>query len=166
VHLLDCRNEQHSRVIRSKTLLVGLDGPVKGEEILIPAEGRCKDRVALGIALAANFLGFRICLCNENRNVAVRARANLLSALIAEGTKLRSLALAFGLHPLIDCLAVLFWQIGTADPQVHDRNAQAGRLAIDLLAHPSSQLRALIAYHLDETRFAEHATQRRDDQGR
>ena len=103
-----------------ETLFVGLDGAVEGEKFLIPIERRGKHSVALCITLAANLLSFGVRLCDEDADFSISTRLDLLGALIANGTKLRSLALALGLHALINGLAVLLRQVGSPDPQVCD----------------------------------------------
>jgi hypothetical protein len=158
--------EQHSCVFSGKALLIGLDRSVESEEIAITIEGGGENGIAFGIAVAANLFGLGVRLCDENGNFAISARADLLSALVSESAEFRRLALAFSLHPLINGLAVLLRQIGSSDAQVQHSNAHAGRFPVYLLAHPPSQLRALVPHHLDETGLAKHAAQGRDDQRR
>ena len=70
------------------------------------------------------------------------------------------------MHALIDRLAVLLRQVGAADPDVDDGNAERVGLPTELVAHASHQLRALVAHHLNERALAEHAPHRRNQQGR
>ena len=83
---------------------------------------------------------------------------------MALGAVLGRLALARGLHALIDRLAVLLRQVGAADTGVHHVDAVARRLVVDQIADARHQFGALVAHHLDEGRFAEHAAQRRIEQ--
>src|SRR5262249_49530668 len=139
---------------------------VESEEIAITIEGGGENGIALGIAVAANLFGLGVRFCYKNGNFAIRARPNLLSALVSKSAEFRCLALAFGLHPKVNGLAVLLRQIGSSDAQVQQSNAHASRFPVNLLAHPPSQLKTLVPHYLYEAGLAKHATQRRDDQRR
>ncbi len=108
-----------------------------------------------------SLLALRGRLGDENRDVAVGARADFLRALRALGAELRRLALAFGLHALIHRLAVLLRQIGAADADVDDLDAVGLGVAVELIADTRHQLRAFVAHDMGERRLAEHAAQRR-----
>ena len=73
--------------------------------------------------------------------------ASLLTAFAA---KLGRLSLAFGLHALIDGLAVLLRQVGTANARVNHLDAKLARLLVGLLAHLRHQRFALVAYRRRE----------------
>src|SRR5262249_49431739 len=163
---LSVRLEQHSRVFSGKARLIGLDRSVESEEIAITIEGGGENGIALGIAVAANLFGLGVRFCYKDGNFAISARADFLSALVSKGAEFCRLALAFSLHPLINGLAVLLRQIGSSDAQVQQSNAHASRFPVNLLAHPPSQLRALVPHHLNEAGLTKDTTQRRDDQCR
>src|SRR5260370_38382294 len=116
--------EQHARVVVAQPGLIGLHRAVEAEEVAVPAVGVGEDAVALGIALAANLLGPGGCVRDQHGDVAVGLGADFLRALAALGAELRRLALALGLHPLMDLLAVLAGQTGPADAHVDDRDAE------------------------------------------
>jgi hypothetical protein len=82
-----------------------------------------EDAVALGVAFAADLLGLGGRVGDQHRHVAVGARPDLLGTLAALGAELRRLALALGLHALVDRLAVGFRQVGAADAHVDDVDA-------------------------------------------
>ena len=87
-----------------------------------------------------------------------------LALLRALGAELGRLALPFGLHAVIDRLAVLLRQVGAADAHVDDVNAERLRVMIELIAHLRHQLLALVAHDVGQRRLAEHAAQRRIEQ--
>ena len=87
----------------------------------------------------------------------------LLAALRAE---LGRLTLTFGLHPLIDRLAVLLRQIRTTNAHVDDLNAVTVGLLVELIADLVHQAFALVTHHLNEGDLAEHTAQRRVQQRR
>ena len=97
------------------------------------------------------------------RSASARMRARRLLALRAD---LGRLPLALGLHALVDRLAVRLRQIGAADLHVDHLDAEASRLAVDLLGDPRHQLGALVADELDEARVAEHPAHRRVEDDR
>ena len=84
--------------------------------------------------------------------------------LAALGAELGRLALPFGLHAVIDRLAVLLRQIGAANAHVDDLDAERLRVVIELIAHLSHELLASVAHHVGQRRRAEHAAQRRIEQ--
>ena len=89
-----------------------------------------------------------------SRSALARISWPLLAAL---GAELGRFALPFGLHALIDRLAVLLRQVGAADAHVDDVNAERLRIVIELIAHLRHQLLALVAHHVGQRRLAEHA---------
>ena len=76
------------------------------------------------------------------------------------------LLLAFGLHALVDRLAVLLRQVGAANAHVDHGDAVGLRLVVELLAHARHEVLALVAHHLRQRGLAEHAAQRRVEQDR
>src|SRR5262249_30864614 len=106
------RTQQHARVVRPQAGLVGLHGTIEREEAGVLAVGFGEYLVALGIAVAARLFRLGLRLGDQHGHVTVRPRANLLRALAALGARLRGDALTFGLHALVDRLAVLLGQIG------------------------------------------------------
>src|SRR6516165_6438141 len=98
--------EQHARVIGTQARFVGLHRAVEREELGVLSKGFRKNPVALRIALAADLLALRLRLGEKNSHVAIRLRADLLRLLGAFRPKLLCLALALGLHALVDSLAV------------------------------------------------------------
>ena len=93
-------------------------------------------------------------------------RADFLRTLAALRAELGGFALPFRLHALVDRLAVLLRQIGTADPHVDDLDTEVLRLVLELLAHLRHQRAALVADDTRQRVLAEHAAQRRVQQGR
>jgi len=75
------------------------------------------------LAVPARLLAALRCVGNQNGDVAIGAGADLLALLAPLSTEFGRLALTFGLHALIDRLAVLRRKIGAADPNVEDRKA-------------------------------------------
>ena len=106
-----------------------------------------------GVGLGDNHGGF-----------AIGAGADLLRLLTALRAELGGLPLPFGLHALIDRLAVLFREVGAADAHVDHLDAVAVGLMVELLADPRHQRFALVTHHLDEGDLAEHAAQCRVQQ--
>ena len=103
-------------------------------------------------------------LRQQHGHVAVGSGSDLLAFLAALGAEFRRLALALGLHALVDGLAVLLGQVGAADAHVDDLDAERPRIVIELIAHQRAELLALVAHHVGERRGAEHAAQRRVEQ--
>src|SRR4029077_10469676 len=118
------------RVAMLHAALIGLHGAIEAEEVGVLAIGVGKDAVALGVALAAHVFRLRIGFGDQHRDVAVGPGAGLLALLAALGAEFGGLALSFGLHALIDRLAVLFRQIDTANAHVDDFDAERLRVAI------------------------------------
>ena len=71
-----------------------------------------------------------------SRSAFERISCALLAAL---GAELRGLALPFGLHALVDRLAVLLRQIGAADPHVDHLDAVLIGLPVELVADARHQ---------------------------
>ena len=90
-----------------------------------------------------------------SRSALARISCELLAAL---GAEFGRLALALGLHALIDRLAVLLRQVGAPDPHVHHLDAEARASLVELIAHPRHQLGALVAH--DMGRVASPSTRR------
>src|SRR5579871_177763 len=143
------RPQDEPRVIGAQSSLIGLHGAVEREEIGVLAEGFGEDSVAFGVALAANLLGARLRLRHYDGHVTVSLGADLLALLVALAANGRSLTLAFGLHALIDRLAVLLRKISAPDAHVDNLDAKGARFAIELIAHPRHQRGAVVAHHVD-----------------
>src|SRR5262249_34876421 len=140
--------EQHTRIVGAQAGFVSLHRAIEREELGIPPIGFGKNAVALGIALAANLLAFRLCFSEQYRDVAICSRADLLGALGALRAELLCLALTLGLHALIDCLAVLLRQVGAADAHVDHVDPVGLRLVVELLTHAGHELLAPVAHDL------------------
>src|SRR5262249_24389337 len=136
--------EQHARVVGAQPGFVGLHRTIEGEEVGIAAIGLGENAIALGIALAARTLAVRLRLGDQHRDVPIRLGADLLRLLRALRTILRGFLLAFGLHALVDRLAVLLRQVRAANAHVNDRDAVALGLGLELFAHARHEMLALI----------------------
>src|SRR5262249_48837732 len=127
--------EQHARerlVVGLETDVVGLHRAIEGEEIRILAVGLGEDTVALAVALATGLLRLRGRLGDQDGDLAVGPRADLLRLLAALGADAGRDTLERGLHALIDRLAVLLRQIGAPDAHVDDGNAEGLHLFTEL----------------------------------
>src|SRR6185437_15798642 len=113
------------------------------------------------VALTANLLCFRGCLGDKHGDFTIRAGADFLGTLCALSAELRGLALTFGLHALVDSLAVLLGKIRASDTHIHHLNAIRGSLAVNQFADARHEIGALIADHMGECYFAQHAAERR-----
>ena len=78
------------------------------------------------------------------RSASARICLRLLRAL---GAELRGLALALGLHALVDRLAVLLGQVGAADAHVDHVDAEGLGLAVHLVADLLHDRGALVGDH-------------------
>src|SRR5947207_1287509 len=136
--------EQHAGVVVPEPGLVRLHGTVEAEEVRILAISVGKNSVPLPVTLAPDLLGFRGRFGDQHGDVAVGLGADLLRTLAALSAELGRLALAFGLHALVDRLAVLFRQVGAADAHVDNADPERAGLVIELLAHALGELRALV----------------------
>src|SRR6516162_11494175 len=154
------------RVAMLHAALIRLHGAIEAEEVGVLAIGVGEDAVALGVALAADVFRLRISLGEQHRDVAVRPGADFLTLLAALGAKLGGFTLPFGLHALVDRLAILFRKIDAANADVDDLDAEWLRVAIELFAHLIHQRLAAIAYRVGERRRAEHAAQGRVQKNR
>src|SRR5262245_8592049 len=96
-------------------MFVGLHRTIEGEEVLVLVKGVCKDLISGCIALTSDLLRFRCCLRDQHGDFAIRARPNFLCTLRALRAELRGLALTFGLHALINGLAILLREVGASD---------------------------------------------------
>src|SRR5262249_39912157 len=120
------------RVAALHAPLISLHGAIEAEEIGVLAIGLGKDAVALGVALAAKRFGLRIGLGEQDRHVAVRPGADFLALLAPLGAEIGRFALPFGLHALVDRLAVLLGKIDAADAGVDNVDAERLRVAVGL----------------------------------
>src|SRR4029453_7076334 len=157
--------QQQASVALLQSLLVGLHRAIEREEIRVPTIGVGEDAIALGIALAADALSRRRRLSQQNGYVAIGLGFDLLRAPRALGTELRGFLLPLGLHARIDGLAVLFRQVRATDAYVDDVDAESLGFTFQLAAHFRHQLFALVAHDLHQRDLAEHASQRRIQQG-
>src|SRR5439155_10942703 len=112
--------------------LVGLHRAIEREEVGIASVGIGENAIALGVALAAGPFALGLRLREQHRDVAIRLGADLLGPLGTLGAVLRGLLLTLGLHALVDRLAVLLRQVGAADANVDDGNAESLRLVVEL----------------------------------
>src|SRR5207237_2684371 len=94
--------EQQPGIVLPQPRLVGLHRAVEGKEVRILAKSLGEDAVAFGVAFAARLLGLGGGFRDQHGHVAVRAGTNLLAALRSLRAELGRLALALGLHALID----------------------------------------------------------------
>ena len=154
------------RVAALHAPLISLHGAIEAEEIGVLAIGLGKDAVALGVALAAKRFGLRIGLGEQDRHVAVRPGADFLALLAPLGAEIGRFALPFGLHALVDRLAVLLGKIDAADADVDNVDAERLRVPIELIAHLPLQIRAAVSHRVGERRRAEHPAQGRIQQDR
>src|SRR5664279_156925 len=106
------RLEQEPSVGMPEAGFVSLHRAVEREEVGVLVECVGEDLVAGGVALAADLLGLGGGIRHQHGHLAVGARADFLRALGALRAEFRRLALALGLHALIDRLAVLLRQVG------------------------------------------------------
>src|SRR5262245_20945055 len=148
--------EHQMRVAALHAPLISLHGAIEAEEIGVLAIGLGEDAVAFGVALAAKRFGLRIGLGEQDRHVAVRPGADFLALLAALGAEIGRLALPFGLHALVDRLAVLLGKIDAADADVDNVDAERPRVAVELIAHLPHQILAAVAHRVGERRRAEH----------
>ena len=137
-------------------MFVRLHRTVKSEEVLVQIEGIREDLVSGRIALTANLLRLRRGVRDKYRDFAIRTRADFLSTLCALRAEFCRFALPFGLHALINGLAILFREVGAPDTHVHHLNALSGRLAVNEFANARHKVRTLIANHMRECYFAQH----------
>src|SRR5262245_4472387 len=158
--------EQHARIVGAHPRLVGLHRTVEREEVGVLAIGLRENAVTLAIALAAGLLAFRLRLGEQHGDLAIGLGADLLRALGALRAQLRRLLLTLGLHALINRLAVLLRPVGAADAYVDHSDAEGLRLCVELLAHLGHEVLALVAHDLRQRGLAQHAAQRRVEQGR
>src|SRR5262249_8441922 len=100
------RTHQQPRVALLQASIVSLHRAIEGEEVLVLVERIRKDAVALGIAFSARLLALRGRFGHDDGGVAVGLGLDLLGALQALRSELLRLALALGLHALVDRLAV------------------------------------------------------------
>src|SRR5579883_2833387 len=77
------RTEHEARVAGFERRLIGLHRAVEGEEVRVLAIGFGEDAVALGVALAANLLGFLLRLGDRHRDLAIGFGLDLLALLRA-----------------------------------------------------------------------------------
>src|SRR5437588_2740396 len=161
---LGIRPQQETGVGGAEPGLVGRHRTIEGEEIRIPAIGLGEQAVALGVAHAAGLLGGRIGLRDDDGGLAVGLGADLLRLLAALGAELRRFALPFGLHALIDRLAVGLRQIGATDAHVDQLNAVLIGLPVELVADARHEALAFVAHDRDEGDLAQHPAQRRVQQ--
>src|ERR671934_226113 len=96
---------------------------------------------------AAGALALRLRFGEQHRDVAIRLGSDFLRLLGALGTILRGLLLTFGLHALVDRLAVLLRQVGASNTHVDYGDAVALRLGIELVAHTRHEMLALVTHH-------------------
>src|SRR5215469_9511128 len=124
---------------------VGLHRAIEGEEFLVLPECGGIDLDALRIAFAAHALRVPLRLGENHRAFAIGVGADGLRRFGAFAAVLRGLLLAFRLHAGEARLAVLFGQIGAADPDVDDSDAErlslAGHIVTDLMHYFGALIR-------------------------
>src|SRR5262249_34359460 len=141
-------------------MFVCLHRAIEGEEVLVLVKGIREDLISGCIALTTDLLRFRSRLRDQRRDFAIRARANFLRALRAVRAELRSLALTFGLHALIDSLAVLLGKIRASNTNVDDLDAVGGSLTINQLTDTRHRVGALVAHDVRALLLTNHPTLR------
>src|SRR4051812_8572561 len=104
---LRIRPQQEAGVVTLQPVLISRHRAIEREEIRILAVGFREQAVALGVTGATRLLGGRIGLGDDDGRLTVGFRADLLRLLAALGAEFGGFTLAFGLHALIDRLAVL-----------------------------------------------------------
>src|SRR5262245_45713031 len=142
-------------------MFVCLHRAIEVEEVLVLVKGIGEDLISGCIALTTDLFRFRSRLRDQHRDFAIRTRANFLRALRALRAELRSLALTFGLHALIDRLAGLLGKTRASTPDRDDLDAVGGRLTINQYPDTRHQVGALVAHDVRERHLAKHPTQRR-----
>src|SRR5215510_5897356 len=90
------RPQQEAGVVGAQALLIGRHRAVEGKEIRILAIGLGEQAVALGIAGAADLLGGRVGVGDDDGRLAIGLRTDLLGLLATLGAELGSLALTLG----------------------------------------------------------------------
>jgi len=153
------RPQHEPRIAGAQPRLIGLHRAVEREEVGILAEGFGKNAVARGIALAPRLLSLGLGLRHQHRDVAVGLGTDFLALLAALAAGRSRLALPFGLHALVDGLAVLLGQVGPPDPHVDHLDTEVACLAVELVAHARHQCGALVANHVNERRLPQHPPQ-------
>src|SRR5258705_5572002 len=126
------RRQDQCRVLPAERLAIGLHRAVESEEVLILAEGVGVDLDRFALTLAAQDLRLLLRLGDDHRALALGDGADALGVLVALGAELLRLALPLGLHAREDRLAVLFRQVGAAQPHVDDLDAERLGLGSDL----------------------------------
>src|ERR1700688_4709395 len=124
------RPQQEAGVAALQPVLIGRHRAVEREEIRVLAIGLGEQPVALAVTLAAHLFGGRIGFGDDDGGLAIGAGADLLRLLAALRAEFGGLALPFGLHALVDGLAVLLRQVGAPDPDVKLLDAIAAGLMV------------------------------------
>src|SRR5205814_3179128 len=105
------------------------------KKVAILVVGIGKDAIALRVALAAGLFATRRRLGDRHGDVAVGAGADGLGELVTAGADFRRFALALGLHALKHRLAVRVRQVGAANADIDDVNAEIQTFAVHLVAN-------------------------------
>src|SRR5262245_57806181 len=140
-------------------MFVGLHRAIEGEEVLILVKGIREDLIASCIALTSDLFSFRCRLRDQHGDFAIRPGADFLSTLCALGAEFRGLALAFGLHALINGLAILLREVGASDTHVHHLYAIRASFAVNQFTDARHEVGALVAHDVRERYLTEYPAQ-------